>query len=185
MSVPTPTFATLSKPGLTLRAFRDADLDALTATIASHDVLRTGPGNTVPHWNKVAEGIKGVTNSATFFAVVDLDGQAVGNVELHGGQNKNRDGGLAIVLHESIRGKGHGTEIVRWVVDYAFLQLGLHRVSLSVMGDNPRALALYNKVGFVEEGRKRKGIWQDGDWVDMIDMGILYDEWLAARQSRQ
>ena len=146
MSIPTPTFATLSAPGLTLRAYRDADLDALTAIIASHDVQRTGPGNTVPKWNKTAEAIKGISNSATFFAVIELEGQVVGQVELHGGQNKNRDGGLAIVLHESIRGKGHGTEIVRWVVDYAFLQLGLHRVSLSVMGDNPRVLALYNKM---------------------------------------
>ena len=39
--------------------------------------------------------------------------------------------------------------------------------------------------GFVEEGRKRKGLWQDGDWVDMIDMGILQEEWLAARKSAQ
>ncbi|KAL1662547.1 acyl-CoA N-acyltransferase [Schizophyllum commune] len=185
MSIPTPTFAALSAPGLTLRAYRDADLDALTAIIASHDVQRTGPGNTVPKWNKTAEAIKGISNSATFFAVVELEGQVVGQVELHGGQNKNRDAEMGIVLHENVRGKGYGTQVVRWVVEHAFLQLGLHRVSLGMMGGNAHALALYKKVGFVEEGRKRKGLWQDGDWVDMIDMGILQEEWLAARKSAQ
>ncbi|KAL1745313.1 acyl-CoA N-acyltransferase [Schizophyllum fasciatum] len=181
----TPTFASLSTPGLSLRAFRDADLDALTAIVASPSAQRTGPRNVSPRWSKTADAIRNITTSATLFAVVDLDGQPIGQIELHGGQDKNKDADLGIVLGEEHRGRGYGTAVMRWVVDYAFLQLGLHRVSLGLMGDNPRALAVYKKAGFVEEGRKRKGIWQDGDWIDMIDMGILYEDWLTAKKNGQ
>ncbi|TRM63283.1 acyl-CoA N-acyltransferase [Schizophyllum amplum] len=179
----TPVFATTKS--LTIRAFRDSDLDPLVAIIASHDVQRTGPRTVLPKWNKTVDGVKTATSNATFFAVVEYEGQPIGQVELWGGQDKNRDASFGIVLGDGHRDKGFGTEVTRYVVDYAFMQLGLHRVSLGMMGDNPRAYALYKKTGFVEEGRKRKAVWQDGAWVDMIDMGILYEDWAAARKVTQ
>lgn len=35
--------------------------------------------------------------------------------------------------------------------------------------------------GFVEEGRLRKALWFDGEWIDIVLMSILEDEW-AERQ---
>jgi RimJ/RimL family protein N-acetyltransferase len=87
-----------------------------------------------------------------------------------------------------------GTEATHWVVDHVFTQLNIHRVSLVVLSDNPRAMAVYRKVcvslplatrmilnlmlrGFVEEGRIREANFQDGKWWDVINMGILAREW--------
>lgn len=36
--------------------------------------------------------------------------------------------------------------------------------------------------GFVEEGRLRKALWLDGDWIDIILMSILEDEWAERRR---
>jgi RimJ/RimL family protein N-acetyltransferase len=44
---------------------------------------------------------------------------------------------------------------------------------LSVREDNRNAIALYEKVGFVTEGRQRNGVMVDGVYKDIIEMAIL------------
>lgn len=69
-------------------------------------------------------------------------------------------------------GRGYGTEATRLVVDYAF-DVGLHRVYLEVYDINPRARRVYEKCGFVVEGRQRDALCWDGEWHDAITMAIL------------
>jgi catechol 2,3-dioxygenase-like lactoylglutathione lyase family enzyme len=65
---------------------------------------------------------------------------------------------------------------VRVLVDYGFTELGLHRIQLTVNGDNPAAIAAYRKAGFVEEGRRREAFYRGGRWIDHVQMGILARE---------
>ncbi|EIN12903.1 acyl-CoA N-acyltransferase [Punctularia strigosozonata HHB-11173 SS5] len=95
---------------------------------------------------------------------------------------KNREATLEINLVDKWRGRGFGTEVMLWLVSYAFQQLALHRLSLGVLAGNSPAIAVYKKVGFVEEGRSRKSNWQDGKWQDVVYMGLLEEEWLASAQ---
>ena len=74
-------------------------------------------------------------------------------------------------------GKGYGTDAMRILLRYAFEELNLHRLSLSVFEYNSRAIRSYEKVGFVIEGRARQFLNRDGRRYDMIFMGILRDEW--------
>jgi RimJ/RimL family protein N-acetyltransferase len=39
-----------------------------------------------------------------------------------------------------------GTQATRWIVNHAITQLGMHRVSLIVLSDNPRAISVYQKA---------------------------------------
>ncbi len=66
---------------------------------------------------------------------------------------------------------------MRALLRFAFTEVNLHRVSLAVFGYNPRALRSYEKVGFTVEGRVRQYLHRDGQWWDMVFMGILKDEW--------
>src|ERR687893_200076 len=50
------------------------------------------------------------------------------------------------------RNRGLGTEMTRLVLGYAFEVMKLHRVSLRVLAYNHRAIASYEKCGFVREG---------------------------------
>ncbi len=79
-------------------------------------------------------------------------------------------------------GKGYGTEAMQLVLRFAFRELNLKRVSLTVFGYNPRAVRSYEKAGFREEGRARGYLNRGGRRWDMIYMGILRREW-EARQS--
>ena len=80
-------------------------------------------------------------------------------------------------------GKGYGTQAMQLLLRFAFAELNLERVSLSVFAYNPRGYRSYEKCGFQEEGRMRQFINRGGERHDMIFMGILRDAWIA-RQTR-
>lgn len=75
------------------------------------------------------------------------------------------------------QGQAYGTEAITWMLDWAFGTAGLHRVELAVLGWNEQAHKLYERVGFREEGRKKRNLWKSGRWWDEIFMGIVEDEW--------
>ncbi|KAK3937267.1 hypothetical protein QBC46DRAFT_366359 [Diplogelasinospora grovesii] len=61
----------------------------------------------------------------------------------------------------------------------AFRQGNYHRVALSTVSYNERAIKVYRRVGFMEEGRHREAHWYDRKCYDGIDFGILESEWAA------
>lgn len=73
--------------------------------------------------------------------------------------------------------KGYGTDAMKLAVQFAFMELGLQRVSLGLFDYNPRALRAYEKVGFRLEGRTRKDLLREGQRADSLWMGILREEW--------
>ncbi|MFC0678611.1 GNAT family N-acetyltransferase [Lysobacter korlensis] len=109
------------------------------------------------------------------WAVIRLeDGTHIGEVVLNDLDGQNESMNLRIALSgDAARGRGYGTEAVRAVLDHGFDTVGLHRISLDVFSFNPAAQRVYEKCGFLVEGRQRHTMNWDGEWVDSILMGIL------------
>lgn len=82
-----------------------------------------------------------------------------------------------LIFHPDYIGKGIGEEATRLVVDYGFNRLNAHRIWLGVNEANTGAIKCYQKVGFKEEGRKRKELFCYGQYFDAVQMGLLEDEW--------
>ena len=76
-------------------------------------------------------------------------------------------------------GKGYGTEAMNLMLEFAFTEINLRRVTLTVFEYNPRAIRSYEKTGFHHEGRLRQFLTREGRHWDMLYMGILREEWLA------
>jgi RimJ/RimL family protein N-acetyltransferase len=74
-------------------------------------------------------------------------------------------------------GKGYGAEALSILLRFAFYELNLHRVGLTVFEYNARAIALYERAGFVREGADREYVHRDGKRFDMIRYGLLRREW--------
>lgn len=74
-------------------------------------------------------------------------------------------------------GKGFGTDAMRLIVQYGFVELNLRRISLDLHAYNERALKSYQKVGFKLEGRMRGNGLRDGVRYDSLWMGILREDW--------
>ena len=119
-----------------------------------------------------------------FFLIRTLvDDRLIGLIELDGIRWTHGDCWVGIGLGErEYWGKGYGTDAMRVILRYAFDELNLHRVSLSVFEYNTRAIRSYEKAGFVVEGRARQFLQRDGRRWDVIFMGILREEWESRQQ---
>jgi RimJ/RimL family protein N-acetyltransferase len=74
--------------------------------------------------------------------------------------------------------KGYGTDIMNVLLRFAFTEINLKRVTLTVFEYNPRAIRSYEKAGFRHEGRKRLSLSREGRRWDELYMGILREEWI-------
>ncbi|MDD4903768.1 MAG: GNAT family protein [Candidatus Bipolaricaulis sp.] len=115
-------------------------------------------------------------------AIVLKDGDRhIGNAGLHGIHPFNRSAEFGILIGEADgRGRGHGTEAARLLIDHGFRELGLHRIQLHVYAFNERARRAYEKVGFRAEGTEREAYYRNGRFHDVIVMSILESEWEAS-----
>ncbi|HEV6953062.1 MAG TPA: GNAT family protein [Promicromonospora sp.] len=111
--------------------------------------------------------------------------EMIGEIVLNDLDEDARSANLRLQLLPNYRGRGYGREAMLEVLRFAFDGVDgdagprLHRVSLDVLSINPRAKALYESIGFQEEGRLRD-VYRDGDtWADAIVMSILEDEYRA------
>lgn len=80
--------------------------------------------------------------------------------------------------NEKARGKGLGSEATRLALHHAFNDLNLNRVYLTLLESNLRALALYKKVGFKEEGILRQATFKNGSYQNLLSMSILKEEYV-------
>lgn len=81
------------------------------------------------------------------------------------------------------QGKGYGRKMFALLKTYCFDYLNMHRLWLLVLDTNTRAMALYTKSGFVEEGRQREAIYRAGAYADYIMMSMLRSEYLKERKN--
>jgi RimJ/RimL family protein N-acetyltransferase len=103
--------------------------------------------------------------------------QLVGYVELERVDLSNGNAWLAIAIGPQHWKKGYGMEAMEKVLTYAFNELCLHRIQLTVFSYNMGAISLYEKIGFVKEGTYREYIHRDGKRYDMHLYGLLKEEW--------
>ncbi|MGW4641595.1 GNAT family N-acetyltransferase [Sphaerisporangium sp. NPDC004334] len=106
-----------------------------------------------------------------------LEGRTIGIVALREAEPEVGDARLDIYLGEKDTwGKGYATEAMRLICRYGFGQMRLHRITLTAVAENTAARRVYEKVGFVEEGRMREAFRRDGVWHDKVVMGLLEGE---------
>jgi RimJ/RimL family protein N-acetyltransferase len=113
------------------------------------------------------------------FAVRPLESdELLGLIFLDGILWSNRTAWIALAFgEEQNRGKGYGYEAMQLLLRFAFHELNLHRVQLSVFEYNIRAIKLYEKLGFVREGAQREFLQRDGRRYALIFYGLLIHEW--------
>ncbi|TFB13458.1 N-acetyltransferase [Filobacillus milosensis] len=104
---------------------------------------------------------------------------AIGITSLINIDYKNRNAECIIDIGEKdYWGQGYGSEALQILINYAFLELNLHRVSLRVFSFNDKAIKMYEKLGFKEEGISRESLFRNGNWEDIVHMGLLHNEYL-------
>lgn len=88
-----------------------------------------------------------------------------------------RSAEIGIDVYPTYRGKGIAQTGYRLLFRYCFDCLNLHRVWLRVLESNEIGLHIYSKLGFIEEGRLREAVFNDGKYQDVIIMSLLDSEY--------
>lgn len=83
---------------------------------------------------------------------------------------------LGVYVLREWRDRGVGTALMRASVEWAQASPVVQRVQLEVYASNARAIHLYEKFGFEQEGRKRRLYIQDGQPMDMLMMALILDK---------
>lgn len=99
------------------------------------------------------------------------------NLDVVGWPGRDAFVGLGIGETDSW-GRGYGTDGMNVLLRFAFTEINLRRVSLSVFEYNPRAIRSYEKAGFRHEGHMRQYLNREGRRWNELFMGILREEWM-------
>jgi len=123
-----------------------------------------------------SDATKGGRDGASF--AIEADGICIGQCALFNFNETAQTCELGIAIGDKAYwGRGYGPDAIRSLLDYAFRLRNFRRVHLSVNGNNQRAIRAYKACGFVEEGRLRAHVWNDGKYIDLVLMGLLQKEW--------
>jgi RimJ/RimL family protein N-acetyltransferase len=118
------------------------------------------------------EGMSAHPGSALILA--ETSSGLVGYVEAEGGRFRRNRATVHVVIGVLAAASGHGVgsgllrALERWAIS-----VGLHRLELTVMAHNRRAIELYERMGFVVEGRRHECLVVDGQLVDELYMAKL------------
>ena len=127
--------------------FRDAEIAHLNGT----------PPNRMPLWllKRVLKADSRRADRETF-GVFDERDAYIGTIELYDVRHASATLGI-IIGEKSHWSRGYGPEAIHALLEYAFDELGLERVTLSTFADNARARAAFRKAGFAEVRRVSAG----------------------------
>lgn len=150
-----------------VRASRDEDRLALATLYAEVAEERDGIGAEPP----VDIEARAATWRIEGDFLAEADGRIVGSIHVEASRHGFGEIGMAVA--RDWRGRGVGSALLAAGIDWA-RERGLHKLSLDVFAHNERAIALYRKFGFVEEGRRVKHYRrQSGELWDTLEMGLL------------
>jgi RimJ/RimL family protein N-acetyltransferase len=115
-------------------------------------------------------------DAGPWFAIDTKDGRHIGFCELVASP-EDRKATLGVMIGErDCWDQGYGTDAVSTLVRFGFDEMNLHRIALTVFAAHGRAVAVYKRCGFVEEGRLREAVYRDGAYHDVVHMALLRDE---------
>lgn len=117
-----------------------------------------------------------------FFLITEPGGRIIGESVINEIDFAIKSANFRIaIFHSADRGNGVGTWATETTRDFAFEELGLHRLEPDVFSFNPGAEKVYLKAGFKKEGVLRDTVLEGGRYADDILMAILRDEWKAIK----
>lgn len=131
--------------------------------------------------NKVAN--LSVNNDRTVFAIETLDGIHVGRINILLDDDKNGTFGIGINVGKEHRGKGYGTNAMKLLLRYGFMEKRLNKYSASVLEGNEGSIKMHKNLGCQQEAVLKQNIYTNGKYHDEIYFGLLKDEYVKMHEN--
>jgi RimJ/RimL family protein N-acetyltransferase len=181
------SFTPLETERLRLRRFADRDLAPFLAYLNDPEVARyqTWESYTEQAAREAIERQKNLTPGTpgrwfTFAAELKETGELAGHVALKT-EEDGRQAEIGFTFARAHHGRGLAFEAAARVLEYAFRDLALHRVTAVTDCENHSSVALLGRLGMRREGHFIRNVWFKGRWGDEYLYAVLREEWLSAR----
>lgn len=113
------------------------------------------------------------------FAIEDLEGNNVGGISYFARHRKNGTFSMGLDIDAPYRRKGYAYEAARILMRYAFHERRYQKCNSACVHTNEASIALHKKLGFVQEGRRRRHIYFNGRFYDDLLFGLTREEFDA------
>lgn len=130
--------------------------------------------------DKWFEGLQEKQGVDVVFTIALKEGdRQIGIMGLHGINTVNRTATTGSFIGEKEdRGKGYGAEAKMLLLHYAFQTLNLRKINSVVYATNTASRRCLKKCGYKGEGVQEKQIYRNGEYVDLIIMGVFKEKFL-------
>jgi len=109
--------------------------------------------------------------------VIEVGGRLVGQMHLFNiAWGSLRSGSAGYWVSQDMAGRGIAPACLAALVDHAFYGLGLHRVEVDIRPENTPSLRVVEKLGFREEGVRRRLLHIDGAWRDHRSFALTTED---------
>lgn len=173
---------------VTLRTFEREDVPFVQRSI--NPEIRYPLGNPIRNREQFEEAFED-NNGDRFLVCLDceavpgqpdkVDTRPIGMISVQDADWKRPELGYWLV--PEVHGEGYGNESVSLVIDYVFRQYDTPAVGVTAFDFNDASRGLLESLGFTEEGRQRAFMFVDGEHRDMIQYGLLREEWRERSRS--
>lgn len=172
-----------------LRALLQSDaLGPYPAWFNDAEVCRGNSHHVFPYTVEDAEAyirqVAGARDSLVLAIVIRDGDRHIGNIALQHIHPVYRSAEFSIVVGDrQAWGRGFAAEASRLLCDHGFMSMNLARIGCGTFEDNTAMRRLAAHLGMREEGLRRRAAFKAGRFVDVVEFGVLQDEYLALRQA--
>jgi RimJ/RimL family protein N-acetyltransferase len=181
---------TRTGPRVQLRGMTLADAPSLLTVFGDPEVMQywsSPPIRDMRDAEELVEDIRGLFASRQLFqwGICPRDGGAVfGTCTLFHLDLAHRRAEVGFALARGAWGQGFATEALGLLIEFAFRELGLHRLEADADPENMRSLRLLERHGFEREGYLRERWHHLGQVRDAVFLGLLARDWSDSALAR-
>lgn len=136
---------------------------------------------TIEEVKKLFEPRKEAVKNDIFFEIWHKkDQKLIGFAGLIRIQWFTRNAHIFYLIDPDYWGKNLGTEAGKLVIDYAYKELNLHKITARMFAPNKTSLRVAEKIGLKHEITLKKEVYIDGEHIDVIEYAIFKDEWMKS-----
>lgn len=153
-------------------------IDYLCMVAGETDFLTFGPGEFLPTFDQEVAAIEEMRRASNKTMIVaEVDNKIIGCMSFSGGTRPRvqHTGELGISILRDYWGLGVGTDMMEYLIDWGKDSKVIRKFNLRVRDDNTRAIKLYKKLGFIEEGITTREFYINGKFFDFVRMGLCID----------
>lgn len=146
------------------------------------EVCRFNSHGTFPLARAAAQLFVEQANSATnlTWAIEHVDYGHIGNISLSNLSFVNRSADFGILIgRREHSGCGVGYRAARTLFNHGFNKMNLERIACGTAESNTAMIRLALKLGMMEEGRRRNALFLEGRHVDIVEFGLLRNEFMG------